>query len=201
MLVNLVWATRTSRHSLSALPSSRRLCNRTRACSQQLHDSTARSHGAGPSTTLTHLRPAHAFKPRWQGPPLSLGQRRALIFRAPDLAQVQYRFLSRSSSCPLPLPRPTAHGPRPSDPPFAPTGTGLRQKIWVPSAHWHPYPLLAAQALSIAPDSKSRPCVDWCSAPDDRLTRRQAPRIRGTRLGGPNTHPSSFPQGVSKRKR
>ena len=27
------------------------------------------------------------------------------------------------------------------------------------------------------------------------------PRIRGTHIGGPNTHPSSFPQGVSKRKR
>ena len=27
------------------------------------------------------------------------------------------------------------------------------------------------------------------------------PRIRGTRPGDPNTHPSSFPQGVSKRKR
>ena len=120
-LVRATVGTAYLRHRLAG-----RLCNRTRACLQQLHDSTARSHGAGPSTTLTHLRPAHAFKPRWQGPPLSLGQRRALIFRAPDLAQVQYRFLSRSSSCPLPLPRPTAHGPRPSDPPFAPTGTGLR---------------------------------------------------------------------------
>ena len=98
---------------------------------------------------------------------------------------MQYRFLSRSSSCPLPLPRPTAHGPRPSDPPFAPTGTGLRPKIRVPSAHWHHYPLLAAQALSIAPDSKSRPCVDWCSAPDDRLTRRQAPQNPWDTYWGP----------------
>ena len=83
------------------------------------------------------------------------------------------------------MPRPTAHGPRPSDPPCAPTGTGLRPKIRVPSAHWHPYPLLAAQALSIAPDSKSRPCVDWCSAPDDRLTRRQAPQNPWDTYWGP----------------
>ena len=44
-----------------------------------------------------------------------------------------------------------------------------------PAAGWHPYPLLVAQALSIAPESKLRPAVDWLSNEDDRLVRRPAP--------------------------
>ena len=83
--------------------------------------------------------------------------------------------------------RPTAHGPRPSDPLSPPRGQGYGKKFGspVPMGTGHPYPLLAAQALSIAPDSKSRPCVDWCSAPDDRLTRRQAPQNPWDTYWGP----------------
>ena len=41
---------------------------------------------------------------------------------------------------------------------------------------WHPYPLLAAQGLSLAADSVLRPVVDWFGAADVRLSRRLAPR-------------------------
>ena len=42
--------------------------------------------------------------------------------------------------------------------------------------NWHPYPLLAAQGLSLAADSVLRPVVDWFGAADVRLSRRVAPR-------------------------
>ncbi len=166
-----------------------------RACSQQLHDSTARSHGAGPSTTLTHLRPAQAFKPR-QGPPRWVSAAHS-PFAPPTLHKCNIASSVGRHLVRCPLPRPTAHGPRRSDPPFTPTGTGLRQKFGSPVLIG-PLTLCWRRRRCPSPPTRNRARVSTGAA---HLTRRQAPRIRGTHLGGPNTHPSSFPQGVSKQKR
>ena len=88
------------------------------------------------------------------------------------MEDIQWRYRERASACPAPREKPGPHPPPSSDPPYlsAPP-RGHRP----PAAGWHPYPLLVAQALSIAPESKLRPAVDWLSDADDRLVRRPAP--------------------------
>ena len=117
----------------------------------------------------------HSFKPRPTANPLSLDHRRALIFSRPNLGQAQYRFLETSGGCPHPRDKP-GHHPYParsSDPPFVPHCARDGPDA---VTSWHPYPLLAAQGLSLAADSVLRPVVDWFGAADVRLSRRVAPR-------------------------
>ena len=120
----------------------------------------------------------HSFKPCSKPAP---EQRRALIFSRPNLEDIQWRYRERASACPAPREKPGPHPPPSNDPPF------LAAPPWghrPPAAGWHPYPLLVAQALSIAPESKLRPAVDWLSNEDDRLVRRPAPpRPLGCHLG------------------
>ena len=114
----------------------------------------------------------HSFKPRSKAAQLSAEQRRALIFSRPNLGDIQWRYRERASACPAPREKPGPHPPPGNDPPFVgspPKGHSP------PVAGWHPYPLLVAQALSIVPESKLRPAVDWLSHEDDRLVRRPAP--------------------------
>lgn len=58
---------------------------------------------------------------------------------------------------PPPREKPGPHPPPADEPPFAPAPACDHRP---PVADWHPYPLLAAQALSIAPEWRQQPAVD-----------------------------------------
>ena len=114
----------------------------------------------------------HSFKPRSKAAQLSAEQRRALIFSRPNLGDIQWRYRERASACPAPRETTGPHPPPGNDPP----SVGSPPKgLSPPVAGWHPYPLHVAQALSIVPESKLRPAVDWLSHKVDRLVRRPAP--------------------------
>ena len=145
---------------------------------------------------LTSAAGTHSFKPRAKAAQLSAEQRRALIFSRPNLEDIQWRYRERASACPAPREKPGPHPPPSRDPPY------LSAPPWghrPPAAGWHPYPLLVAQALSIAPESKLRPAVDWLSDEDDRLVRRPAPPpTPGMSSGGPNMYRSSSRRAATK---